>query len=269
MVIVSAFKDGYAALRATPILLVAGLLVGAGSQLQYVDSLTDSPLLSAGASLAYLIVVPFVLGGFIASAKAAIEGKETSLSQFVAAGRSYYVRLLLATVLFVLLVGGIAIGLGLASFILGIGSLALVVIHEMAAVIAGVGSIIVWLLLVLVVIMFVQFYDAAIVVENESVIDSFRRSVHLVRSNLKSVIGFSLVWLVLLNVFLIPEYLLQLALTDAGPADVLPLNLEIPMSILLPVGVFLSAIGFAYFYTVYTAYYLRLIETSPATLEST
>ncbi|AHG00668.1 hypothetical protein HALLA_19625 [Halostagnicola larsenii XH-48] len=215
-----------------------------------------------------MIVVPFALGGFIASAQAAIEGKETSLGQFIAAGRSYYVRLLLGTVLFVLVVGVTAIGFGFVSFILGIGSLALVLIHEMAAVIAGVGSILVWLLLILVVILFVQFYDAAIVVENESVIDSFRRSVHLVRSNLKSVTGFSLVWLVLLNVFLIPEYLLQLTLTDAGPTDVLPVDTGIPISILLPIGVFLSAVGFAYFYTVYTAYYLRLIDTSPATLET-
>ncbi|SFS36261.1 DUF7847 domain-containing protein [Halostagnicola kamekurae] len=268
MVIVSAFKDGYAALRANPILLVAGPFIGAGSQLQYVDSLIDSSLLSVGASLAYLIVVPFALGGFIASAQAAIEGKGTSLGRFVAAGRSYYVRLLLGIVLFVLVVGVSAIGFGFVSFILGIGSLVLVLIHEMAAVIAGVGSILVWPLLVLVVILFVQFYDAAIVVENENVVDSFRRSVHLVRSNLKSVTGFSLVWLVLLNAFLIPEYLLQLTLTDAEPADVLPVILEVPSSILVLVGALLSAIGFAYFYTVYTAYYLRLIEISPASLES-
>jgi hypothetical protein len=39
MVTISAFKDGFTALRANPILLVAGLLVGAGSQLQYVDHL--------------------------------------------------------------------------------------------------------------------------------------------------------------------------------------------------------------------------------------
>ncbi|WP_231587955.1 hypothetical protein [Halostagnicola sp. A56] len=107
-----------------------------------------------------------------------------------------------------------------------------------------------------------------ILIGNENVIDSFRRSIHLVRSNLKSVLGFSLVWLVLLNAFLIPEYLLQLTLTDAGPADVLPVTIGIPVSILLPIGIFLSAVGFAYFYTVYTAYYLRLIEVSPASLES-
>ncbi|SER80843.1 DUF7847 domain-containing protein [Natrinema salaciae] len=268
MVTVSAFKDGFAALRANPILLVAGLLFGAGSQLQYVDHLTESPLLSAGISLAWLVVFPFVLGGFIGTAQAAIEGTGASLTQFFTAARTHYLPLLLGTVLFVVLVLGIAIGLGFIGFFLGFGSMALAVINEMAAFVAGVGSILMWLLSVLVVIMFVQFYHTAIVIENQSVTDSFRRSIALVRSNLKSVAGFSLVWIVLLNAFVIPEYLLQLTLTDAGPADVLPIDLGIPTAVLLPIGIGLSAVGFAYFYTVYTAYYLRLIAASAATSES-
>jgi hypothetical protein len=268
MVLVSAFKDGYTALRASPILLAAGLLVGGGSQLQYVEHLSDSPLVSAGASLAWLVVFPFVLGGFLGTARAAVEGTDASVSQFVTAARSHYLRLLLGTVVFVVLVLGTAIGLGLVGFVLGIGSLALAAIHEMAAFAAGVVSLLLWLVAILAVIMFVQFYDAAIVIEDQSVTDAFHRSVGLVRSNLKSVAGFSLVWVILLNAFLIPEYLLQLTLTDAAPADVLPVDLGIPIAVLLPIGIVLSAVGFAYFYTVYTAYYLRLIAASPITTES-
>ncbi|WP_128906077.1 DUF7847 domain-containing protein [Halorubrum amylolyticum] len=263
MVTVSAFKDGSAALRTNPFLLVAGLLVGGGSQLQYADHLIDSPLLSAGASLAWLVAFPFVLGGFIGTAQSAIEGTDASPARFFAAARTNYLPLLLGTAVFALIVLGTAIGLGLVGFVLGIGSMALAAINEMAAFAAGVGSLIIWLASILVVIMFVQFYDTAIVVENEGVTDSFRRSVGLVRSNLRSVAGFSLAWLVLINVFLIPEYLLQLTLTDAGPAEVLPAELGIPMAALIPIGVGLSAVGFAYFYTVYTAYYLRLIAVSP------
>jgi len=268
MVTVSAFKDGFTALRANPILLVAGLLFGVGSQLQYADRLIESPLLSAGVSLAWLVVFPFVLGGFIGTAQAAIEGTGGSLTRFFTAGWTHYFRLLLGTVLFVLIVLGAAIGLGSIGFVLGVGSIALAVINEMAAFVAGVGSILVWLLSVLVVIMFVQFYDTAIVVENETVTGSFRRSITLVRSNLKSVAGFSLVWIILLNAFLAPEYVLQLTLTDAGPTDVLPIDLEAPIAVLLPIGIGLYAVGFAYLYTVYTAYYLRLIAASPAISES-
>ncbi|MFA1611798.1 DUF7847 domain-containing protein [Halobellus rubicundus] len=268
MVLVSAFKDGYTALRSNPILLVAGLLVGVGSQLQYVEHLTDSPVVSAGASLAWLVVFPFVLGGFLGTARAAVEGTDASVSQFVTAGRTHYLTLLLGTVAFVLLVLGTVFGLGFAGLVLGIGSIALGAIHEMAAFAAGVVSLLLWLVAVLAVIMFVQFYDAAIVIEDQGVVDSFRRSVGLVRSNLKSVAGFSLAWLVLMNGFLVPEYVLQLLLTDAGVTAVLPIGRGIPTVVLLPIGVVLSAVGFAYFYTVYTAYYLRLIAISPITTES-
>ena len=263
MVLVSAFKDGSAALRANPILLVAGLLVGGGSQLQYVDQVVDSPLVSAGASLGWLVVFPFVLGGFIGTARAAIEGTDTSIRQFVTTARTYYPRLLLATVAFLLIILGTAIGVGIVGLVFGIGSMALAAIHEMAAFIGGVVSLVVWLVSLLVVIMFVQFYDAAIVIEEQTVTGSFRRSVALVRANLTSVVGFSLVWTLLVNLFLIPEYLVQLTATDAAPAEVLPIDLGIPIAVLLPVGIGLSAVGFAYFYTVYTAYYLRLISDSP------
>ena len=263
MELVSAFKDGAAALRANPILLVAGLLVGAGSQLQYLDQVIDSPLVSAGASLGWLVVFPFVLGGFIGTARAAIDGTDTSIHQFVTTARTHYVRLLLATVAFLLIILGTAVGVGIVGFVFGIGSMALAAIHEMATFVGGVVSIVVWLVSLLVVIMFVQFYDAAIVIEEQSVTDSFRRSVALVRANLMSVVGFSLVWTLLVNLFLIPEYLVQLTVTDAAPAAVLPVDLGIPIAALLPIGLVLSAIGFAYLYTVYTAYYLRLISDAP------
>jgi len=269
MVTVSAFKDGFTALRANPILLVAGLLLGAASQLQYVDYLIESPLLSAGASLGWLIVFPFVLGGFIGTAQAAIDGMDASLTRFFTAARAHYPRLLLATVLFLLLVLGTAIGLGLIGFILGIGTMALAAIHEMVAFVAAVGSLLIWLVSILVVIMFVQFYDTAIVIENESVTNAFRRSIGLVRSNLRSVTGFSLTWVVLMNVFFIPDYMLQVTTTDTRLADGLPIDPGIPIAVLLPMGVALSAIGFAYFYTVYTAYYMRLTAISPTVPEST
>jgi hypothetical protein len=268
MVLVSAFKDGSAALRANPILLVAGLLVGAGSQLQYLDQVVDSPLVSAGASLGWLVVFPFVLGGFIGTARAAIEGTDTSIHQFVTTARTHYVRLLSATVAFLLIILGTAIGVGTVGLVFGIGSMALASIHEMAGFIGGVVSLGVWLVSLLVVIMFVQFYDAAIVIEEQSVTDSFRRSVALVRSNLTSVVGFSLVWTLLVNLFFIPEYLVQLTVTDAAPAEVLPVDLGIPIAVLLPIGTVLSAVGFAYFYTVYTAYYLRLISNAPLSADT-
>ncbi|MFC5278700.1 hypothetical protein ACFPM1_08025 [Halorubrum rubrum] len=267
MVTVSAFEDGFTALRANPVLFVTGLVVGIGSQLQYADQLIESSLLSAVVSLAWLIAFPFVLGGFIGTARAAIDGGDPSLAHFFGTARTHYVRLLLGTVVFVLLVFGTAVGFALVGFVLGVASAALVAVHETAALAMGAVSLLVWLAGVLGVVTFVQFYEAAIVIEHRSVVESFQRSVELVRSNLGSVVGFSLVWLVSFNAVLLPEYLLQATLTDAGPADVVPI--EIPTRVLLPVGVALSAVGFAYLYAVYTAYYLRLIAISSTTPEST
>jgi hypothetical protein len=261
MVTVSAFEDGLAALRTDPLLLVAGLLVGVASQLQSVALFIESPALSAGVSLAWLIAFPFALGGFIGTARAALEGADASLARFLAAGRTNYVRLLAGTVLFALLVLGTAVGL--VGFVLGAGVVALAVVSEAAALVAAAGSVVAWLLSVLVVVLFVQFYDAAIVVDGASVTDSFRRSAGLFRSNLASAAGFSAVWFVLLNAVRLPEYLLELTLA-VGSSGAVPPDLDLPLSALLVLGVALSAAGFAYLYTVYAAYYLRLTAASPA-----
>lgn len=264
MVTVSAFEDGFAALRTNPFLLVAGLLVGAGSQLQYVGHLVDSPALSAGVSVAWLVGFPFALGGFIGTARAALEGADASLARFLAAGRTNYVRLLVGTVLFALLVLGTAVGLGFLGFVLAAGVVALAAVSEVAALVAAVGSVVVWLLCVLGVVLFVQFYDAAIVVDDAGVTDSFRTSAALVRSNLASVVGFSAVWFVLLNAVRLPEYLLELTLVEVGLGGAASPDPGAPLSVLLGLGVALSAAGFAYLYTVYTAYYIRLADAAPA-----
>lgn len=264
MVIVSAFKDGSTALRANPALLVAGLLVALTTQLQNVGEFTDSPAISAAGSLAWLVIFPFVLGGFIGMARNALRDSDASFGAFLAAGRRYYVRVLFATVLFLLIVLVAAIGLGIVSFVTGVGVLALGVLNETAGMAAAVGVTLVWLALLLVVIMFLQFYDTAIVVENEGTTDSLRRSVALVRANLRSVVGFSLLWVVLFNLFLVPEYLVRITVTDADAPAVLTVDPNVSLAVLIPVSVVLSTVGFAYIYTVYTAYYVRLVAREPA-----
>jgi hypothetical protein len=290
--VVPAFRDGANALRSNPVLLFAGLLLAAGSQLQHVGEAVESPPLEVGVSLAWLLVFPFVLGGFLGLARTALEGTATSLGEFVSAGRTYYGRILLGTVAFVLLVVVTLFVLGALGFVFGVvGMLAFAAMDETAAFAMVLATGIGWVLLLLVVVLFVQFYDVAIVVEDAGVTDAFRRSVRLVRSNLTSVIGFSLVWVVLLNLFVVPEYAVELLFAETAPqvpadaapvmpldtawetpvdaalempVDILPaipvdIGIEIPAAVALPVAIAISAIGCTYFYTVYTAYYLRLI----------
>lgn len=240
MIVIAAFEDGAAALRRDPVLLVAGLVLGAGSRLRYVDDLVGSPVLSAGAVLAWVVTAPFVLGGFLDTARDAVEGTGASAAGFVTAARAHYLRLVLATVLFVGIGFGAAVLLGLVGLVVGIGVAALGAMHELLGVAAGVGSVLAWVASLLVVVL---FYDAAIVVEDHGVTGAFRRSVRLVGS----------------NAVLVPAYVRRLASTLPGSANGLPT--VVPMAVVTA----LSATGFAYFYTVYTTYYLRLIDATPHT----
>ncbi|WP_246403893.1 DUF7847 domain-containing protein [Halobellus ruber] len=215
MAVVAAFNDGAAASKRQSVLLVAGLVPGAGSQLRHVDDLVGSPVLSAGASVAWLVAFPFVLG----TARDAVEGPGVSPARIVTSARTHYLRPVLATVLFVGIVLGAGRLLGVAGLVFGIGTTALTAAHELLAVAAGIGSMLVWLASVLVVCLFVQFYDAATVVEDHGVTGAFRSSARLVRANLTSVVGVSEIWLVLSNAFRIPEFVRRTVLIGRTPPD--------------------------------------------------
>lgn len=262
MAVVPAFTDGWSALRTNPVIFVGGLLVALGMQLQNLGEFIASPIVTGLASLGWLLVFPFVLGGFIGMAREALEETETSFDQFLRAGRTYYVRILLGTILFVVIVMGVMLLTMPIGLTLGIGFSAVGAIDGTA----GLGTAILFtvglFLLILAVIMFIQFYDTAIVIENKGVTEAFSRSVHVVKSNFLSVVVFSVLWVVLLNVFFLPDYLLQTITTETGPAGLLPIDPNLAALILVPIGIVATAIGFAYFYTVYTAYYLQLVADS-------
>ena len=188
------------------------------------------PVLAAVVSLVstgvLILVVPFFQAGILGMASEAIRGK-TSLSTLIAAGKTSYVPLLLAyfvllavTVVFAFVVifavfivvigvsvggagssssgsgagesgvgeGGIVGGTDVASGVAGGGDVTLLAV---IGVVAG-GLALAYFL----VTFFIQFYSHAIVLDDTSLVDGFRRSVGLVRSNLLGVLGYSLVLLV-------------------------------------------------------------------------
>ncbi|WP_435066923.1 hypothetical protein [Haloplanus sp. C73] len=272
---VAAFKDGTTLLRENPVLLLAGLFLAAGNQLSLLGDAVSRPLLSAAVSLVGFLVFPFVLGGFVGMVQTALRNGTPSLGTFVTAGRTHYVRLLLGSLLFALLVLGVAIGVGMGSFALGVGVIAAGSADGTIAFATMVGSAVVWLLFVLAVILFLQFYDVAIVVEESGVTDAFRRSVALVRTNLASVVGFSVLWGLLFNLVLLPEYLVESSLTATSLTASVPFGGRLPfeggvpvvdglsLGLLIAVGSVVSVVGLSYLYTVYTAFYVQLIAESP------
>lgn len=256
MAVIAAFRDGWTALLENRTLFVAGLVYALGSQLVMVGELIDSVAVAVGATLAWLLLFPFVLGGLIGTALAAVRGTETSFDLFLSAGRRHYVRMLLATILFALLVIGFVIVTMIPSFVAGIGVAGLFTLGESVALGAFVLLSVGYVLLVVLFIMFLQFYDAAIVVEQESITSAFSRSVGLVRRNLLSVIGYSILWSVLLNLLLVPEYLLQATIDEASSLPAI--DPTIAQLVLIPAVIVLGTFAFAYLYTVHTAYYVRL-----------
>lgn len=187
---------------------------------------SSSPLfISLGVWSILLLVTVFFNGGIYGMAHQALDGR-ASLENFLHEARGNYVRLLLGT----LLRGGISIVTTIvgALVIMVIGALVVFGLAGIARgstplqVTGGGGIALFFLLLWFVpllgslvvtapVLFFIQFFDAAIVVDDTRTFESFRRSAGLVRRNLLNTLGYSLfrgmIWILSLLVSLSSVYL--------------------------------------------------------------
>jgi len=193
-------------LASNPVLFVP-VLVLALLQVPQLLLQSSAPILASIVSLAlsalYLVLVPFIQAGLIGMADEALDGR-TSLATFVAAGKEYFVSVF---VVYLILLA-VNIVLGVVAFVAGIvgvvglspggaaGSgpntalLAVVAVVVLAAVLAY-----------LVVAFLIQFYGQAIVIDDYGAIDSITHSVGVVRRNLVSVLGYTLLVGVLAGAF--------------------------------------------------------------------
>ena len=189
-----------------PILVLVTALFGV-SQLPNLLVQSTSPVLASVISLVtfgvLVLVLPFFQGGLLGMADEALDGG-TGLGTLVATGKANYVSLLLGY--FVLLAVNMIFG-----FIAFMGAL-IVVIGGSVAGMGGDGAAavdaptlgfdptllvvvavvaVVFVLAYLLVAFFVQFYAHAVVLDDAELVDGFRRSAGLVRSNLLSVFGYT------------------------------------------------------------------------------
>jgi hypothetical protein len=148
--------------------------------------------ISVAISVVYIFLIPFFQGGIIGMADEALDGS-TSLGTFMAAGKSNYLSIFGAYLLLIAVnaVFGIAV---FFAFFLGIG----------AAYIGGNGggggtSFIIVAAIGLIVVLgyllfnfFIQFYSQAIVIDANGAVDGLKRSISIVRRNLLSTFGYSL-----------------------------------------------------------------------------
>jgi len=194
MAVLEALRQVPGALARNPIVLV---VLGAFGLLQAPQVLaqTVDPLLASLVSLlvtgVFVLVVPFVQAGLIGMVDEALDGR-TEFGTFLRAGKQYYLSVL-----------GAYLAVFALSVVLGIVATFAAVFGGILAFSGGATGIVTFLLvgavflLVLVpyllVVFFVQFYGQEIVLDGASAVEGLKRSVGLVRRNLASTAGYTLV----------------------------------------------------------------------------
>ncbi|MEY7849204.1 hypothetical protein AB7C87_08395 [Natrarchaeobius sp. A-rgal3] len=275
MAVLSAFRDGISVLKRNPVILVVGLAIMAIQQVSSLGDFTDSFALIALFGLVGLgitvFVWPFFLAGILGMALEGLEGS-TTVDRFLEVGKERYVSMFGAQLLFLGIIIALIVVLMIASFfvsiiaMVGFGAGFAAMELDAGGLPIGVGIValvaIVFFLVFFVVFMFLQFFDAAIVVEGERALDSFGRSIHVVRSNLLSVVGYTLLWGTLNFAMFTPVYIAEFAVAQPD------IQLEVSETVLrasaIGLTVVVGGLVQAYLYTVHAAYYTRLLpEPAP------
>ena len=205
-----------------PILVVVAALF-AVAQLPNLLVPPSMPVLSLAVSIGmfgvFVLGLPFAQGGFLGMADEAVSGR-TRLGTFLSVGKEHYVSLLLGYLVllalnfafgFLAFFGAMAVVLGGAYTAAGSGAAGNAMSTSTgasaggaatgtggfgadptvlaAAALVGLGLLLVYLL----VTFFIQFYAHAVVLDGTDLVAGFRRSAGLVRRNLLSSLGYTIV----------------------------------------------------------------------------
>lgn len=267
----AALEDGVSVAVRTPLLVAVffalGLLGAASALVQQYEPLLALPYLG----LTYLLL-PFVIGGAIALVDAALDGRP-SLDAFVGGGRDGYVSIFAGAlvlgvltgivyfVVAVLMVVAIAVlaGAVLASGGSDLGTATIAVVVAVTAL---------GFLVMLLPWFFLQFFPAAVVLEDRGMDDAFTRSVELVKNNALSVVGFVLLAGLFGLLAQIPTaYMVYVAAqspeglqTSRTMFELMSrTQLAIYLGATVLVGTVLGPISISY----YVAYFRKLVESDP------
>lgn len=191
----TSIKPAVTGLVRNPILLVITGVYGL-FQLPQLLLQSQDPLLSISFSLGitgvFILLFPFFQGGLLGMASDALTG-HTSLQTLITVGKANYITLLLGyLVLFAInITFGIMVFLGVL-----IGGISLFASDTQPGLttlmLLGIIGLVV-LLAYLLVWFFIQFYAHAIVLTNTDLVEGFTHSVTLVRRNLLSVLGYTMI----------------------------------------------------------------------------
>lgn len=222
MGVFASLSTGIDTLRRNP--LIVGLVlvystVGAAiSSLQSID-----PLLVYPAYFALLFVIPFFLGGIIGTIHDGLRGRST-LNRFVSAGTSGYLSIFGGGVLLMVVSGLLyfvvfLVGIFVAAFALGMSGMGTTGLGGLSGGATALAAIVSLLGLLLIVLPWfvLQFFPAAVVVDDLGLVDSFKRSGGLVKTDFLSVLGFDAIAFLIGLVAQVPTVYLFYRTTNASP----------------------------------------------------
>lgn len=267
MAALKSLRPAVRALVRNPILIVIVGLFGL-VQLPQLALQPTQPIVAAIISLGItgvmLVVMPFFQGGLLGMADEALGG-QTGFGTLVSAGKANYVSLLLAyLVLFAInfafgIVAFFAVILGGIGLFAGESDPGFAAFDTSFIIILAIGLVL--LLVYLLITLFIQFYAHAIVLSDTTLVDGFKQSVSLVRQNIVSTFGYTLLLLVGSLVFGGIGSLASLLLSPQ--ATELPLSVPNPSIPVLAVAaiVYVGALALlGAFYATYSVAFYRSIE---------
>lgn len=219
---VQSLRQTSSALAGAPVLFVAGVataaLVAPQTALNFVGNFGGQPLggaagiLGTGVTILTFFITPLVVAGAVGMAREAVENGDTSLDTFRRVARERYVSTLLAF----LVRFGVVVVLGIAATIIGVVGLIVFVFAvglggaagglgpaaDPGALLGAVGTVGVLVLVVVALVaglvfygplFFIQLFYVAVAADGAGVIESYRRSIAVVRANLLSALGFTVI----------------------------------------------------------------------------
>ena len=268
---IAALSTAASALRQNPVIFAVALLFSVVSSVSILLQFLGG-VLEIAWYVVWFVTWPFLLGGFIGLIHEGLGGR-ASLDTFVEDGKSNYVRLLLATILFAIGMVGLVFA-GMIAFIIvavfgGVSAMALEGGAVLGARLLMIALVLIGMLIYLLLFAAIQFYDVAIVVSGAGAVQSFGHSLRIFRHHFLSVIGFTLLFSAISLLGQLPGYVLYfLAIEFPGPEDpaATPTVASEPL-LALSVGAMLvfGTLAFGFAYTYFVAFYDEVRSTVEST----
>jgi hypothetical protein len=177
-------RTAFGSLASNPVLFLAGLAYAVVVLPQSILPLAGMSLAGSALQLLTFFVTPFLIAGIIGMAAEATDG-DTSLSTLTRVGKDRYVPLLIANfvligvyIAYAIAAGIVAVIIAVIGFVVGVPLLAAL-------------ALLLFFLGALVLQFFIQFFPVAVSVGDADAIDSFRVSLRLVRENVLSTLGYT------------------------------------------------------------------------------